>query len=134
MARQGRKNVHGKAGVRFKAGWTASKEWSMIRNHVSELIVHGEIKVPSGVVKELVSETERCVTFAKKGDLASRRQAARIVRENILAKDGRSCLKVLFEDIAPRYKERQGGYTQTFKLGPRRGDNAEIVLVRFVQD
>ena len=41
---------------------------------------------------------------------------------------------MLFDDIAPRYKERQGGYTQTFKLGPRRGDNAEIVLVRFVQD
>ncbi len=131
MASQGRKNVHGKAGVRFKAGWTASKEWSMIRNHVSELIVHGEIRVPSGVVKELVSETEHCITLAKKGDLASRREAAKIVRESI-CKDGVSCLKVLFDELGPRYKDRQGGYTQTFKLGARRGDNAEIVLVRFV--
>ncbi len=132
MASQGRKNVHGKAGVRFKAGWTASKEWSMIRNHVSELIVHGEIKVPSGVVKELVTETERCITFAKKGDLSARREAAKIVRENIVNKDGVSALKILFDELGPRYKERKGGYTQTFKLGPRRGDNAEIVLVRFV--
>ena len=55
MAAQGRKNVHGKAGVRFKAGYTASKNKSMLRNVVSELIVGGEVKVTSGVVKELKS-------------------------------------------------------------------------------
>ena len=53
MAAQGRKNVHGKAGVRFKAGYTASKNKSMLRNVVSSLIINGEVKVTSGVVKEL---------------------------------------------------------------------------------
>ena len=53
MAAQGRKNVHGKTGVRFKAGYTASKNKAMLRNVVSSLIINGEVKVTSGVVKEL---------------------------------------------------------------------------------
>ena len=66
MAAQGRKNVHGKAGVRFKTGYTASKNKSMLRNVVSELIVGGEVKVTSGVVKELKPLADHLITLAKR--------------------------------------------------------------------
>ena len=88
MPAQGRKNVHGKAGVRFRAGYTASKNKSMLRNVVSELIVHGQVKVTSGVTPELVTLAEKMVTFAKQGDLAGRREAMKVIRPGIV--DGRS--------------------------------------------
>lgn len=132
MAAQGRKNVHGKTGVRFKAAYTASKNKSMLRNVVTELIVYGKVEVTSGVKKELVSLAENLVTFAKKGDLAARRQAARVVRPGIVNAEGKEALAVLFDEIGPKFKERNGGYTRAYKLGARRGDNAEVVLITWV--
>lgn len=132
MPAQGRKNVHGKAGVRFKAGYTASKEKSMQRNVVTELIVHDQIKVTSGVVDTLVDNAAKLVTLAKKGDVAARREAARIVR-NVNVKEGQTALQKLFDEIGPKFKDRNGGYTQTFKLGPRKGDDAEVVLVKWAE-
>ena len=131
MAAQGRKNVHGKAGVRFKAAYTASKNKSMLRNVVTDLILNGEVKVTSGVVKELKKLADHLVTLGKRGDLQARRLAAQTVRTNVTGKDGRGALDVLFNDIAKAQAKRQGGYTKTFKLGPRRGDCAEVVLVRW---
>ena len=132
MPAQGRKNVHGKAGVRFRAGYTASKNKSMLRNVVSELIVHGQVKVTSGVTKELVSLADKMVTLGKKGDLAARREAARVLRNGIADEKGVSALNKLFNEIAPKFASRNGGYTTVYKLGPRRGDNAEVTLVRWV--
>ena len=131
MAAQGRKNVHGKAGVRFKTGYTASKNKSMLRNVVTDLILNEEVKVTSGVVKDLKHVADRLVTYAKKGDLHHRRLAARVVRPGVVDKDGKDALTKLFGDIAPRMASRQGGYTKSFKLGARRGDDAEVVLVRW---
>lgn len=131
MAMQGRKNVHGKTGVRFKAAYTASKRKSMLRNVVSSLIVNGQVKVTSGVTQDLVTLASKLVSFAKKGDVAARREAAKYVKGGFLNKDGKEALKVLFEEIGPRFKERDGGYTQVFKLGARKGDNAEVELVRW---
>ena len=124
MAAQGRKNVHGKTGVRFKAAYTASKNYSMLRNVVSSLIVNGEVKVTSGVTQELV-------TFAKQGDLAARREAARIVRVGIQDANGVEALDKLFKELGPKFKDRKGGYTKVYKLGCRKGDNAEVELVRW---
>lgn len=132
MAAQGRKNVHGKTGVRFKAAYTASKRKSMLRNVVSELIVHGEVKVTSGVVKELKSLADHMVTLAKKGDLHARRQAAQVVRPGIVDSNGVEALDKLFKELGPRFASRKGGYTRALKLGPRKGDSAEVVLVRWV--
>ena len=67
MAAQGRKNVHGKAGVRFKAGYTASKNKSMLRNVVTDLVKYGQVQVTSGVVKELKSLGDKMITLAKDG-------------------------------------------------------------------
>ncbi len=124
MAAQGRKNVHGKTGVRFKTGYTASKNKSMLRNVVTDLIMNEEVKVTSGVTRELKVLADHLVTLAKRGDLHARRLAAQTVRSD-------EALKKLFAEIGPRMKNRNGGYTRSFKLGERRGDNAEVTLVRW---
>lgn len=124
MAAQGRKNVHGKTGVRFKTGYTASKNKAMLRNVVTDLIVKEEVKVTSGVTKELKQLADHLVTLAKRGDLHARRLAAQTVRSE-------EALKKLFSEIGPRMASRNGGYTRSFKLGERRGDAAEVTLVRW---
>ena len=125
MAAQGRKNVHGKAGVRFKAGYTASKNKSMLRNVVTDLVKYGQVQVTSGVVKELKSLADHMITLAKNGSLAARRQAAAVLRDE-------ESLKKLFSELGPKFATRNGGYTRAIKLGNRRGDDAEVVLVSFV--
>ena len=132
MASQGRKNVHGKAGVRFKTGYTASKNKAMLRNVVSELIVHGHVKVTSGVTQELVTLAAKMVTFAKQGDVAARREAAKVVRPGIVDANGVEALDKLFKELGPKFKDRNGGYTRVYKLGARKGDNAEVDLVQWV--
>ena len=132
MAAQGRKNVHGNTGVRFKAGYTASKNKAMLRNVVSSLIINGEVKVTSGVVKELKPLAEHLVTLAKRGDLHARRLAAQTVRNGFVDENGVEALDKLFSEIGPKFASRNGGYTRALKLGARRGDNAEVVLVRWV--
>ena len=125
MAAQGRKNVHGKAGVRFKAGYTASKNKSMLRNVVTDLVKYGQVQVTSGVVKEPKSLGDKMITLAKDGSLAARRQAAAILRDE-------ESLKKLFDELGKKYATRNGGYTRALKLGNRRGDDAEVVLVSYV--
>ncbi len=122
MAAQGRKNVHGKAGVRFKTGYTASKNKMMLRNVVTSLVNNEEVKVTSGVVKELKTLADHLVTLAKKNTLHARRQAAAVLMDE-------ASLKKLFSEIGPRFATRNGGYTKAFKLGARKGDNAEVCLV-----
>lgn len=131
MAAQGRKNVHGKAGVRFKAGYTASKNKSMLRNVVTDLILNEEVKVTSGVTKELKSLADHLVTLAKRNDLHARRLAAQVVRPTVTSKDGKTALDKLFGEIGPRMASRNGGYTKAYNLGARKGDSAEVTLVRW---
>ncbi|MCX5775125.1 MAG: hypothetical protein NTV44_02020, partial [Firmicutes bacterium] len=84
MATQGRKNVHGKAGVRFKAPYDSSKKKSELRNLVTELIVHGRVTVTSGMGQSLKSLADRLVTYAKANDLHHRRLAAAVVRPIVI--------------------------------------------------
>ena len=79
---------------------------------------------------------DKLVTLGKRGDLASRRRAGQTVRNvEIANEDGTTqyALQKLFDDIAPRFEDRQGGYTSIKKLGERRGDGAELVIIEFVQ-
>lgn len=124
MAAQGRKNVHGKAGVRFKAGYTAAKNKMMLRNVVTSLVLNEEVKVTSGVVKELKSLADHLVTLAKRNTLHTRRQAAAVLMDE-------EAVKKLFNELGPRFASRQGGYTKALKLGFRKGDSAEVCLVRW---
>ena len=133
MPAQGRKNVHGKTGVRFKAAYTKSKYENMLRNVVTDLILHGSVKVTEATARDVVKEADRLVTLTKKEDVMNaKRQAARFVR-NIANEEGKPALDVLFAEIGPKMKDRQGGYTRRLKLGNRRGDDAPIVLVTWVE-
>ena len=127
MPAQGRKNVHGKTGVRFKAAYTKSKYENMLRNVVTDLILHGSVKVTEAVSKDVVKEADRLVTLTKKSDVMNaKREANRFVRNVENATD------VLFNEIGPKMKDRNGGYTRKLKLENRRGDNAPVVLVAWV--
>ena len=133
MPAQGRKNVHGKTGVRFKAAYTKSKYENMLRNVVTDLILHGHIKVTEAVSRDVIKEAARLVTLTKSEDLMNaKRNAARFVR-NVKDEKGVSALDKLFNEIGPKMKGREGGYTRTFKLEPRRGDNAPVVLVEWAE-
>ena len=125
MAAQGRKNVHGKAGVRFKAGYTKSKHENKLRTLVTSLVMEERVTVTSGIVKELKSLADHMVTLAKRGDLHARRQAASVLRS-------KEALAKLFDELGPRFASRNGGYTRGLKAGFRRGDNAQLVMVSFV--
>ena len=132
MPAQGRKNVHGKTGVRFKAAYTKSKYENMLRNVVTDLIIHDSVKVTEAVARDVVKEADRLVTLTKKEDVMNaKRQANRFVR-NIEAKEGVSATDKLFNEIGPRFKNRNGGYTRRLKLENRRGDDAPVVLVTWV--
>ena len=130
MGTIGRKNVHGKGGVRFKAGFTASKNKSLLRNLVTDLIQYGKVETTLASARELSRLADRLVTYGKKGDLNSRRLAAAIIR-NEKAGDV-TALKKLFDEIAPKYADRNGGYTRIVKIGQRKGDAAMEVLLELV--
>ena len=133
MPAQGRKNVHGKTGVRFKAAYTKSKYENMLRNVVTDLILHGSVKVTEAVARDVVKEADHLVTLTKKEDVMNaKRQAARFVR-NIANDKGVSAMDVLFNEVGPKMKGREGGYTRRLKLGNRRGDDAPIVVVTWVE-
>ena len=132
MPAQGRKNVHGKTGVRFKAAYTKSKYENMLRNVVTDLIIHDSVKVTEAVARDVVKEADRLVTLTKKEDVMNaKRQANRFVR-NIEVSEGVTATDKLFNVIGPKMKDRNGGYTRRLKLENRRGDDAPVVLVTWV--
>lgn len=126
MAAQGRKNVHGKTGVRFKAAYTKQKYENMLRNVVTDLVTYDRVTVTSGVAKDLKSLADHLVTLAKRGDLHARRQAAAVLRNE-------AALNKLFGEVAKSFEKRNGGYTRALKAGNRLGDNAQRVIVEFVK-
>ena len=128
-----RKNIHGKAGVRFKAGYTVSKDRNMLRNVSTYLIIYGRVEVTAKVASQLKTTVDHLITLAKRGDLHARRQAAAYVRDVWANKEEtQTALQKLFDEIGPRYAERNGGYTRALKLGNRRGDNAPMCIVELV--
>ena len=128
-----RKNIHGKSGVRFKAGYTVSKDRNMLRNVSTDLIIYGKVEVTEKVAKQLKSSVDHLITLAKRGDLHARRQAAAYVRDIWANKEQtQTALQKLFDEIGPRYAERNGGYTRALNLGNRRGDNAPMCIVELV--
>jgi large subunit ribosomal protein L17 len=112
------------AGYR-KLGRTSDQRRAMLRNLVTSFLEHGKILTTGTRAKETQSIAEKMITLGKRGDLHARRQAlAYITKEDVVTK--------LFEEIAPKYKERNGGYTRIMKVGPRRGDAVEVVILELV--
>jgi len=108
-----------------KLGKTASHRKAMYRNMVTSLLREERVVTTVPKAKAARRVAERMITFAKRGDLHARRQAARIVRDN-------EVLQKLFEEIGPRFAERPGGYTRILKTGFRRGDNAPMSILELV--
>ena len=110
-----------------KLGRTTAHRNAMLRGMVTLLLENGQIETTLTRAKEVRSMAEKMITLGKKNTLASRRAAlAFITKENVVTK--------LFNEIAPKYAERQGGYTQIFKIGARRGDAAEMAIVRLIDE
>jgi len=133
MPAQGRKNVHGKTGVRFKAAYTKSKYENMLRNVVTDLIKFGSVKVTDATSEDVVSKAAWLISLTKKEDVMNaKREAAAFVRNVKVDEEGTTALDKLFNELGPKFASRNGGYTRTLKIGNRRGDNAPIVLVAWV--
>ena len=108
-----------------KLGRNSAHRRSMLRNLVTDLLREGRITTTLDRAKEAGREAEKMITLAKRGDLHARREVlAYIFDEDVVTK--------LFDEIAPEYAERNGGYTRVLKLGPRQGDNAEVVYLELV--
>ena len=134
MPAQGRKNVHGKTGVRFKAAYTKSKYENMLRNVVTDLIKYGSVKVTDATSEDVVSKAAWLISLTKKEDVMNAKRAASgFVRNVKVDEEGKvTALDKLFNELGPKFKDRNGGYTSTLKIGNRRGDNAPVVLVAWV--
>lgn len=123
-----------------KLGRTSSQRKAMLRDLVSDLIINDRIKTTKTRAKETQRLAEKMVTLGKRGDLHARRQAAVFLR-NELAEVGetedeiivQSTLQKLFDDIAVRFENRNGGYTRVLNTEPRRGDGAPMAILEFVE-
>ena len=118
-----------------KLGRDSAHRKAMLREMTTQLIMNERIVTTETRAKEVRSVVEKLITLGKKGDLASRRNAAKTLRNvEILNEDDstQTALQKLFGEIAERYSERQGGYTRILKVGPRRGDGAESVIIELV--
>lgn len=113
-----------------KLGRTSSQRKALLRDLTTEVIVNERIETTEARAKEVRRTVEKMITLGKKGDVTARTRAHAYVRP--VEVDGKKALDKLFEDLAPRYAERNGGYTRILKKGPRRGDSAEMVIIELV--
>ncbi|MBM0067883.1 50S ribosomal protein L17 [Alkalicoccobacillus gibsonii] len=116
-----------------KLGRDSAGRKALFRDLATDLIINERIETTEAKAKELRSIVEKMITLGKRGDLHARRQAAAFVRREVADKEtNQDAIQKLFADIAPRYEERQGGYTRILKIGPRRGDGAPMVYIELV--
>jgi len=127
-----------------KLGRRSNQRKAMIRDLITDLIINESIETTLPKAKELQKLADRMVTLGKKGkgDLAAIRKAAQLIRfekaqevneEGEVVKE-QYAIQKLFEVIAPKYANRNGGYTRVLKTGPRRGDSAPMALIAFVEE
>jgi large subunit ribosomal protein L17 len=112
--------------TRNKLSRSAAHRKALLCNLSSQLIEHERIKTSQAKAKAVKPEVEQLITLAKRGDLHARRQALSFFRQN------KFTVHKLFEEVAPRYADRPGGYTRIVKLGPRRSDSTEMVYLELV--
>jgi large subunit ribosomal protein L17 len=108
-----------------KLGRTTAHRRALLRNLATALLEHERIITTEPKAKELRRVADKLVTLGKRGDLHARRQALQVVRSNAV-------VRKLFDDIAPRFVERQGGYTRVLRLGYRPGDAAAMAVIELV--
>jgi large subunit ribosomal protein L17 len=108
-----------------KLGRTTSHRKAMLANLATSLLEHKSIVTSTPKAKEARTVVERLITFAKRGDLHARRMVLRTIRQKEIVKE-------LFDEIAPRYQDRNGGYTRIIKIGRRNGDNTPLAIFELV--
>lgn len=108
-----------------KLNRTSSHRWALMRNLITCLLRDEKIQTTDPKAKEVRRWADRVITLGKRGSLHARRQALEIVRDKAI-------VRKLFDTIAPRFKDRPGGYTRIIKIGQRRGDAAPISLIELV--
>ena len=108
-----------------KLGRTSDQRRAMLRAMVTYLLENGQMKTTYARAKEVAPLAEKMITLAKKNDLAAYRQALAFITKEDVAKK-------LFGEIAEKYKDRNGGYTRVVRIGPRRGDAAEMAIIQLV--
>ena len=108
-----------------KLNRTSSHRWALMRNLITALLRDEKIQTTDPKAKELRRWVDRVITLGKQGDLHARRQALGIVQD-------KAVVRKLFDAIAPRFKDRPGGYTRIIKIGWRRGDAAPLSLIELV--
>ncbi len=124
-----------------KMGRNSSQRKALIRDLITDLIINDRIETTLCKAKELQRLADKMVTLGKKGDLAAIRQAAKLIRfekavevneEGEVQKE-QYAIQKLFKEIAPKFADRNGGYTRVLKTGPRRGDAAPMAIIEFVE-
>ena len=123
-----------------KLGRNSAQRKALLRDLITDLIINERIETTLFKAKELQRLADKMVTLGKKGDLAARRQAAKLIRfelatevnENGEVVKEQYAIQKLFSEIAPKFVDRNGGYTRVLKTGPRRGDSAPMALIEFV--
>ncbi|GAA0177899.1 50S ribosomal protein L17 [Clostridium sediminicola] len=108
-----------------KLGLPTDQRRAMLRNLVTSFLKHGKIETTVTRAKETKRLAEKMITLGKRGDLHARRQVLSFVTEKEVVEE-------LFQTIAPKYTDRNGGYTRIIRKGPRRGDGAEVVILELV--
>jgi len=108
-----------------KLGKTTDARMAMLRQQVTDLLEKGRMETTVTRAKEIGPLTEKMITLGKNKSLSDYRQALSFITKEDVAKK-------LFEEIAPKYAERNGGYTRIYRLGPRRGDAAEMAVIELV--
>ena len=109
-----------------RLGGGASHERHLLANLATALFEHGRITTTEAKAKRLRPVAERLITFAKRGDLHSRRRVMKIITD-------KGVVHTLFTEIGPRFENRPGGYTRIVKLNPRKGDNAPMAVIELVE-
>ena len=115
-----------------KLGRTSAQRKAMLRNLATEIIMYGQVETTETRAKEVRSVVEELITLGKRGDLHARRQAAAVCQHVVDEATGKDAVQKLFDDVAPKYKDVNGGYTRIYKIGNRRGDNAPMVIISLV--
>src|SRR5512139_3725406 len=123
---------HKKSGI--KLGRMKDERTALRRNLIKQLIEHERIQTTRAKAEAVRGQTERLITLAKRGNEAGEERMVHARRLAAARLSDPAAVRKLFDDIAPRFKERNGGYTRMIKLGPRHGDAAEMVLLELVED
>lgn len=116
-----------------KFGRNADHRKAMLRNLATSVILYGKVETTEAKAKDMRFVVDELITLGKRGDLHARRQAAAYIR-NVVADEAKSqtVLQKLFDEVAPKYADRNGGYTRVVKTGTRKGDAAPMAYIELV--